>query len=287
MPDALRIFDCHSHWGTRRGYIFRSDAELAQQEKIWNTKATFFSEQEMTDYFRSHNVRTILDLSFTKFLPIEEIREHHDYAFAVQRENPDVIFGHWLQFDPHRPLEAIREFDRALAANAGFIGLCVNGQVTRVPASDVRWDPFYQLAREAGRPIMILTGLTGIGQGLPGGGGIELDHGHPRHIDAVAARYPDLRILAARPGWPWQDDMLAVITHKPNVSYELHGWGPRQFAPALKRAIAGRLQDRVMFGCDFPVLRYEKVLKDWQSEGYAETILRKVLHDNAAAYFAA
>jgi predicted TIM-barrel fold metal-dependent hydrolase len=143
------------------------------------------------------------------------------------------------------------------------------------------------LAREANRPIMILTGLTGIGQGLPGGKGIVLDHGHPRHIDEVAARYPNVKILAARPAYPWQDDMLAIMTHKPNVAYELHGWGPRQFTPALKKAIAGRMQDRIMWGCDFPVLRYEKILKDWESEGYSEGVLRKVLAENAADYFGA
>ena len=104
-----------------------------------------------------------------------------------------------------------------MAANAGFIGLCVNGQVTRVPASDPLWDPFYQLAIEADRPIMILTGLTGIGQGLPGGDGYVLDHGHPRHIDLVAARFPKLKVLAARPAYPWQDEMLAILAHKPNV----------------------------------------------------------------------
>lgn len=285
MNTVPRIFDCHSHWGTRRGYIFRTDHELAQQEKIWKTKPTFFSEEEMIAYFRRNKVRAILDLSFTKFLPIEEIRELHDYAFAVQRQNPDVIFGHWLQFDPRRSLEAIREFDRSIASNAGFIGLCVNGQVTGIPASDPHWDPFYQLSLEADRPIMILTGLTGIGQGLRGGNGIVLENGHPRHIDAVAARYPELRILAARPAWPWQDEMLAVLTHKPNVAYELHGWGPRQFTPALKQAIAGRLQDRVMFGCDFPVLRYEKLIADWMSEGYTEVVLRKVFYENAERYF--
>ncbi len=283
----MKIFDSHSHWGTKRGYIFRTDAELARQEKIWGTKVSFFTDEEMVAYFRKNNAKVILDLSFTKFLPIAEMREHHDYAFALQRANPDAIFGHWLQFEPHRALESIREFDRAMAANAGFIGLCVNGQVTGVPASDPLWDPFYQLAIEARRPIMILTGLTGIGQGLPGGSGYELDHGHPRHIDKVAARFPDLRILAARPAYPWQDEMLAVLTHKPNVAYELHGWGPRQFSPALKKAIAGRIQDRIMFGCDFPVLRYEKVISDWRSEGYTEEVLRKVLHDNAEAYFGA
>jgi uncharacterized protein len=225
MERGMRIFDCHSHWGTERGYLFRTPEERAQQKKIWKTEPTFFSEEEMVDYFRSANARVILDLSFTKFLPIEEIRAHHDYAFAVQRQHPDAIFGHWLQFDPRRTLEAIREFDRAQASNAGFIGLCVNGQVTGVSASDPRWNPFYELSIESNRPIMILTGLTGIGQGLPGGKGYILDHGHPRPVDDVAARYPELKILAARPAYPWQDEMLAVLTHKPNVAYELHGWG--------------------------------------------------------------
>jgi hypothetical protein len=64
----------------------------------------------MVAYFRKNDARVILDLSFTKFLPIEEIREHHDHAFELQRRNADAIFGHWLQFQPHRALESIREF---------------------------------------------------------------------------------------------------------------------------------------------------------------------------------
>jgi uncharacterized protein len=282
----MKIFDCHSHWGTERGYIFRSAEQLAQQEKIWKTKVSFFSDEEMVAYFRKNNAKVILDLSFTKFLPIDEMREHHDHAFALQRANTDVIFGHWLQFQPQRALESIREFDRAMAANGGFIALCVNGQVTKVPASDPLWEPFYQLAIEVDRPVMILTGLTGIGQGLPGGDGYQLDHGHPRHIDAVAARYPRLKILAARPAYPWQDEMLAILAHKPNVTYELHGWGPKRYSPELKKAIAGRLQDRILFGCDFPVLRYEKLIEDWRAEGYSVEILNKVLYQNAESYFA-
>ena len=40
-----------------------------------------------------------------------------------------------------------------------------------------------------------------------------------------------------------------------------------------------------MFGCDFPVLRYEKVVADWKSEGYPQEVLEKVLYRNAEAYF--
>jgi len=281
----MRIFDCHSHWGTKKGYLFRTEAELARQEKIWKTPVRYYTEDEQADTFRRNNARVILDLSWVKFLPIEEMREYHDYIFAVQRKHRDVMFGQWLQFDPRKGAAAVREFERCVSLDAGFVGCCVNGQVTGVPASDPAWQPFYKASIDAGLPVMILAGLTGVGQGLPGGNGVILDDGHPRHIDAVAARFPELKILAARPAYPWQDDMIAILIHKPNVSYELHGWGPKQFAPALKKEIGRRLQDRVMFGCDFPVLMYEKVIADWMAEGYAEEVLEKVLHRNAEAYF--
>ena len=283
--EPMRILDVQSHWGTERGYLFRTPEALARQEAIWRTKVEYFTEDGMCDEFVRHGTRAILDLSYPKFWPIERMREEHDYAFALARRRPDAIAGHWLQFDPRRAYESIKEFERALGAGAGFVGLCVNGQVTGVAPSDPRWDVFYQASQAAGTPVMILTGLTGIGQGLPGGDGIELDHGHPRHIDNVASRYPDLRILAARPAWPWQDEMLAVLLHKPNVAYELHGWGPRRYSPELRKAIATWLQDRVMFGCDFPVLRHAKLRADWQSLGLEEEILAKVLHRNAEAYF--
>jgi hypothetical protein len=38
------------------------------------------------------------------------------------------------------------------------------------------------------------------------------------------------------------------------VHYELHGWSPKTYSPALKREIGSRLQDRIMFGCDYSSL---------------------------------
>ena len=282
----MKIFDCRSHWATEKGYIFRTEAERAQQEKVWRTPFRLFGEDEQAEYFRKNDVRVILDISWIKELPLEEMRPYHDYVFDVQRKHHDVIFGQWLQFDPKRHGKAaLQEFQRCVDKQAGFVGLNINGQVTGVPASDPSWNPFYEASIDAGLPVMIMCGLTGIGQGHPGGRGIRLDDGHPRHIDDVAARYPSLRVLAARPGWPWQDDMIAILLHKANVSYELHGWGPKQFTSALKKEIRGRLQDRIMFGCDFPVLRYEKVIADWQAEGYPPEVLEKVLRANAERYF--
>ena len=284
----MRLFDCHSHWATDKGYLFRTEAERAQQEKIWRTPFKLFTENEQAEYFRASNARVILDISWIKELPLHEMRAYHDYVFDVQEQHGDVMFGQWLQFNPRlHGTAAVQEFRRCIDKKAGFVGLNINAQVTGVPASDPSWAPFYEASLDADLPVMILCGLTGIGQGLPGGKGIVLDDGHPRHVDQVAARYPRLKILAARPAWPWQDEMIAILLHKANVNYELHGWGPKQFTPALKKEIRGRLQDRVMFGCDFPVLRYEKVIADWQAEGYPPDVLEKVLRQNAERYFAA
>ena len=119
-----RIFDCHSHWGTAKAHIFRTPAELARQENIWKTKGRHWAEDEMMEYMRRNNVRAILDLSFHKTLPIDEIREYHDYAFDIARRNRDVVFGHWLQFDSRRWEEARDEFKRARERGRRLHGLC-------------------------------------------------------------------------------------------------------------------------------------------------------------------
>lgn len=283
----MQIFDCHSHWATRGRSLLQTEEDWKFAKQVFQAGPTVMTDGEQADYFRRNNARAIMDLSYTKDLPIEEMRKHHDYSIDYQRRFPDVVYGHWLQFQPWRADESITEFERVRATGLGFVGFGINGQSTGVPASDPMWDPFYEHSLGLGIPVMILTGLTGIGQGHPGGKGIILDNGHPRHIDLVAARYPLLRVLAARPAYPWQDEMIAVLLHKSNVSYELHGWGPRHFQPSLKKEVGRRLQDRVMFGCDFPMLKFEKVIADWQAEGYSAAVLQKVLHDNAARYFGA
>ena len=284
----MRLFDCHSHWSTRRGYVFQSKEAQDSQRRIWGTEPQFETEDEMAATLRKNNVRAMMDIAFPAFspTPLEEIQALHDYSFEVQRRHPDVIFGHWLTFDPRIGAAGIKEYERCVAANAGFIGFGIIGQARHgFPPSDPIWDPFYKVSIDADIPVLIHTGLTGIGQGFPGGDGIVLDHGHPRHIDAVAAKFPKLKILAGRPAYPWQDEMIAILLHKANIHYELHGWSPKTFSPALKKEIGGRMQDRIMFGCDYPVLKHEMMVDRWRGLGYSEEILEKVFFRNAEAYF--
>jgi hypothetical protein len=152
------------------------------------------------------------------------------------------------------------------------------------PASDPIWDPYYKFCVEARIPVLIMVGMTGLGAGLPGGNGILVENCHPRYLDQVAARYPDLHIVAARPGWPWQAETIAVLLHKTNIWYELHGWSPKHFTPDLKYDINRRLKSRVMFGADYPLFQYERLLNDWKAEGYSDDILERVFTGNPEAF---
>ena len=271
MSEAGPVIDLHSHWSTRRGYVLQTEAELAQQEKTWRSRPHYRSEAEMAGDFRQAGVRAIVDFGYSKFLPIEEARPLHDYGFATQRAQPDAILGQWVHFQPELGQPALAEFRRCLdvaAADEIFVGLAVMGS-GGLPASDPAWDPFYRLCIEARVPALIFVGTTGLGAGLPGGMGITLDSCHPRHLDTVAARFADLTIIAARPAWPWQSGMIAILLHKPNVWYELH--------------IPRRLSERVMFAADYPLFSYDRLFADWRGLGYPEAVLERVFRDNAAA----
>ncbi|MCC7372804.1 MAG: amidohydrolase [Chloroflexi bacterium] len=115
-----------------------------------------------------------------------------------------------------------------------------------------------------------------------GGDGIRLKHCQPLLLDDVAADFPELTIIGAHPSWPWQDEMLAIARHKANVYIDLSGWAPKYFAPALVQQMNSLLQDKCLFGSDFPVIPTERWLKDFADLPIEDAVRPKILYGNAA-----
>jgi predicted TIM-barrel fold metal-dependent hydrolase len=142
--------------------------------------------------------------------------------------------------------------------------------------------PLYEALQELDVVALFHSGQTGIGAGLPGGGGIRLKYSNPLAIDDVAADFPGLRIIMAHPSFPWQDEALAVAMHKPLVHIDLSGWSPRYFPPQLVRYANTLLKDKVLFGSDFPVLTPDRWLADFDTLDIKPDVRRLILKDNAA-----
>lgn len=118
-------------------------------------------------------------------------------------------------------------------------------------------------------------------------GFIMSDHGGT-HVDAYTHidPRPGAESIDQLPLELFMTEMIAVMLHKPNVWYELHGWSPRYLSEDLKHDIARRLQERVMFGADYPLFAYERLVRDWQGLGLDQAVLEKVFYRNAERFFA-
>jgi uncharacterized protein len=200
-----------------------------------------------------------------------------EIAEGASRNNDVLIpFG---SVDPHRSDAASRI--RSLAEDFGVRGFKFHPTVQNFDPSDIRFYPLYELIQELGLPVIFHTGQTGIGAGLPGGFGLKLRLSNPLLLDDVAADFPALKIVMAHPSVPWQDEALAVATHKANIWIDLSGWSPKYFPQNLVRQANSLLQDKVLFGSDFPLITPDRWLKDFAALAVKEEVRPKILKENA------
>jgi predicted TIM-barrel fold metal-dependent hydrolase len=140
----------------------------------------------------------------------------------------------------------------------------------------------YEVAAEAGVPVLFHTGHSGIGSGLPGGGGIRLKYSQPIYVDDVAVDFPDLKIVLAHPSFPWTDEAISIAMHKPHVFIDLSGWSPKYFPPQLVQYANTLLKHQVLFGSDYPMIAPDRWLADFEAAPFRDEVRPLVLKENAA-----
>jgi predicted TIM-barrel fold metal-dependent hydrolase len=195
-------------------------------------------------------------------------------------DHPDVIIP-FASIDPARGRAGARQA-RRLVTEYGVRGFKFHPNVQAFYPNDRLAYPLYEVIEELGVPAVFHTGQTGIGAGAPGGGGIRLKYSNPMFVDDVAADFPGLAIILAHPSFPWQDEALSVATHKPLVHIDLSGWSPKYFPPQLVQYANSLLQDKVLFGSDFPMLTPDRWLADFAKLPIKPEVVPKILKLNAS-----
>jgi predicted TIM-barrel fold metal-dependent hydrolase len=203
----------------------------------------------------------------------------NDLVSSIARRHPKR-FAFFASVDPWKGKDAVLELERAVR-ELGARGAKFHPSLQDFYPSDEKHFPLWSKAAELGIPCLFHTGTSGIGAGTPGGQGVKLDPARPIHLDAVAARFPDLPIIAAHFGWPWHTELIAMALHKRNIYIELSGWSPRYYPPEVVREISGRLQDRALFGSDYPFLKPTRVLDEFHALGLKPEVNTLILRENA------
>jgi predicted TIM-barrel fold metal-dependent hydrolase len=206
----------------------------------------------------------------------------NDEVLAAAEANPDVLIP-FASVDPHKGKLGVREARELIERGARGFKFHPNTQAFW--PNDRAWYPLYEVIAEAGLIALFHSGTTGIGAGMPGGGGVRLKYSNPMLVDDVAADFPELDIILAHPSFPWQEEALAVAVHKPNVYIDLSGWSPKYFPEILVQYINTRLKDKMLFGSDYPLITPDRWLADFEKLEIRDEVRPLVLKENAVRLF--
>ena len=270
--------DVHVHPPTKEFLIDSGGRHVeAAVKKFGRTIELRTFEQMLDEYARCDVEKLVLfawDAETTSHMP----RVTNEFVAKVADQYPERIIG-FASVDPHKK-SAVKDFEYAIR-ELSLVGLKLHPQVQAFEPNDPAYYPLYSKCVELGVPVTFHTGSTYWGAGLEGGGGIKLRFSDPMLLDDVAADFPDLKLIMAHPGWPWQDEQLAIATHKNNVYIDLSGWSPKYFQPLLITYMTKMIPQKFLFGTDYPMLSPQRWLLDFEGLGLSSEIKSMVLRENA------
>ena len=208
----------------------------------------------------------------------------NDEIAVLLRTYPDRFLG-LARLSCLHGMRGVRELEHRVRQE-GFHALGVSALVDCLPASDRRYYPLYAKAAELGIPVRIYSSMN-YATDRP------YDLGHPRHLDQVAMDFPELTLIGGLGGWPWVNEMVALVRRHPNLHVDTSahrakylgqpgsGWEMlMQFGNTL-------IQDKVLIGISAGLVGqpYETLIQEYLNLPLKDSVKEKWLYRNAARIF--
>ncbi len=200
-------------------------------------------------------------------------------AFCAQ--NAPRFLG-FAGVDPHKGMQAVRELEVAVR-DLGLIGLNLQCFEHRLPINDRKLYPLYAKCIELDIPVNIHCGANFSRESV-------IDYGRPTLLDEVLVHFPELRVCASPPGWPWVHELVSMAWRHPNLWIGLVAVSPKLLArpgtgyEALLTYGSRVLSDRIIFGSAFPMMPVVRAVAEVEALPLDDHMRRKWLHDNAVDF---
>jgi len=270
--------DVHVHPPTKEFLLDSGGSHVAAAAKKFGHDVQLKTIEQMLQEYSECRIEKLVLFAWDAETVSHRPRVTNGFVAKISEQFPERIVG-FASVDPHKK-SAVKDLDYAIR-ELKLRGLKLHPQVQGFEPNDPAHYPLYSKCVELGVPVTFHTGSTYWGAGLKGGGGVKLRFSNPMLLDDVAADFPELKMIMAHPGWPWQDEQLAIATHKENVYIDLSGWSPKHFQPLLVTYMTKLIPDKFLFGTDYPMLTPERWLRDFEQLPVNSDVRRMVLGDNA------
>lgn len=213
-----------------------------------------------------------IETTYQRKLPNESVA-------SLVRQYPDRFIG-FAGVDPYKGMNAVRELEYAVR-ELGLRGLAMEPFEYHLRANDRRFYPLYSKCVELDIPVNLHCSINYSTMS-------RMEYGRPIYLDDVAVDFPELKIIAMTPGWPWVSELVGVAWRHPNVYIEIAAVRPRYMA--MPNTGWGELvhygntviQDKILFASSWPLLPIERTIQEVRELPLKEAVVEKWLYHNAA-----
>jgi uncharacterized protein len=270
------IIDMHMHIGAPLDLPAGAPAPCLPYPCIRQGQATSSPSENFKKTLEAMDRYNIVK-GFLSDLDLDEVREWAEAAPGRFIASPFIL-------DPVKasPDYLRKELKAKRLEGIGEIG----SQLLGIAPNDPRLDPYFALAEEFDVPVLIHT--EGIGPPLPS---FRSSAGSPLLLEAVLVSHPKLRIFVENTGYPYLDEMIAMMYQYPQLYGDLSTitWIiPRSaFYDYLQRLIKAGLGKRLMFGSDqmrWPEMIGNGIAAIEEAEFLTAEQKRDILYNNAVRF---
>jgi predicted TIM-barrel fold metal-dependent hydrolase len=215
----------------------------------------------------------------------------NETSFGLKVRNEDVAafcrkhgerFIGFAGVDPHKGIAAVKELEFAVR-ELGLRGLNLQCFELKLAINDKKMYPLYAKCIELDIPVNIHTGINFSTAS-------QMDYGRPAYLDEVMQHFPELRVCASPPGWPWVEELIGVAWRHANVHIGVVAVRPKLLAmedsgyrPLLAYG-SKILQDRILTGTSFPMQPLEQAYAEFAELPLPDAVKQKWMFDNAARF---
>ncbi|MBI3115969.1 MAG: amidohydrolase [Thaumarchaeota archaeon] len=244
------IIDCHSHvWDVRRhlsrGFIRDFTSVYGKGEDA--LKATPDKHFDSMD-----GVDKVVVVAFRS--RVLRVNVPNEYVSEYASKHPEKVIP-FCCVDPNDE-DAPMELKRCVKA-MGMKGLKLGPIYQHFDPTSERAGRVFEVAQDLEIPVLIHQGTTFVRDA-------PLEFANPILLDKVARDYPDLRMIVAHLGHPWEDETVALIRKQPNVFSDVSGltYRPARLYLKLLSCLEYGVMKKLVFGSDFPFGVPKLVIRD-------------------------
>lgn len=249
-----KIIDCHTHLMWYPDHISEQYAEEALASKLVKLKRSgglAYSanlDKHVYDSTPESHWKASEDMAHVVVFGLQAkacgLDIPNEIIADYVAKHPEKMEG-WASVDPTRP-DCIEHLDYCVNT-LKLKGLKLGPVYQHFDPQDRQYWPFFKRVQHHGLPIMWHQGTT-----FPSAA--KLKWGLPLQLEDLAMDFPDLKMIVAHLGHPWETDLIVLIRKCPNMYADISAvhYRPWRYWQAMVTAMEYGVEHKILPGSDFP-----------------------------------